>query len=278
MNKPTLAFVRRLLPAVPALLAFALAGAPARAAVPTAFVASALAGQANTGTIKGKVVWGGAEAPPQKTLVEVGKANKDGNVCAAKAPIPDNKLVVDPKTKGVKYVVVYLVKPKGENPDAAKALLAKAPEAVIDQQNCEFLPFVTAVHQDQKVVFKSSDPVSHNVHLTPFTNKPINQMLPPKGEMAQKFVAERRAIQMTCDIHPWMTGYLLVFDHPFFATTGDDGTFEIKGVPAGAQSYVVWLSSAGYVNSKKGPGDPVNVEAGKTADLGEIKVSPASIK
>ncbi|MCA1683452.1 MAG: hypothetical protein LC685_05660 [Actinobacteria bacterium] len=208
----------------------------------------------------------------------MGKAEKDPTICAATAAIPDNSLVVDPKTKGVKFAFVYLVKPNGENPEAVKALAGKKATVVIDQKNCEFLPFTTALHQDQSVVFKSSDPVNHNVHISPFTNEPFNTVLSPSGEMTKKLVAEKRVIPLSCDIHPWMKGYLMVFDHPFFAVTGDDGSFEIPGVPAGEQNLVVWQASVGFVTPGLAKGVPVTVASGKGADLGEVKLDPSKVK
>ena len=66
-----------------------------------------------------------------------------------------------------------------------------------------------------------------------------------------KLVAERRPIAVACDIHSWMKAWIMVFDHPFFAVTGPDGSFEIKGVPAGEQHLVVWQEKVGYVNRKR---------------------------
>jgi hypothetical protein len=265
-----------------ALCAAAAAGgfatSSAWAAVPPVTVAAAAVGQSGFGTIKGRLVWGGDEAPAPKVKVQTGQATKDPTVCAASAPIPDNNLVVDPKTKGVKFAFAYLMRPQGTNPDALKALVDKTPVVVIDQKNCEFLPYVTAVVQEQTVTFKSSDAVNHNVHLNPFTNAPFNQILPPNGQVDKKFVPERRVIPLTCDIHPWMQGWIMVFDHPFFAITGADGSFEIKGVPAGQQNLVIWQSAVGYANEGLGRGMPVTVEADKVTDVGEVKLDPAKVK
>ncbi len=85
-------------------------------------------------------------------------------------------------------------------------------------------------------------------------------------------------MKVSCDIHPWMESYLLVMDHPFFAVTAEDGSFEIKGVPAGNQKLVVWQSNVGYVTEGKAAGTSVKVEAGKTTDVGEIKLLPSAIK
>jgi hypothetical protein len=247
----------------------------------TAVAAFGLGGStasAQYGTIKGKLVWGGDDAPARKVLEEKGKASKDPAVCAEGGSILSNDLVVDPKTKGVKYGFAYIPRPTGANPDAVKALLAKSAEVEIDQKNCEFVPYALAGHQDQKFVFKSSDAVNHNVHLSPFGNAPFNTILAPNGSIEKKFVAERRPIPLTCDIHPWMKGWVMVFDHPFFAITGEDGSFEITGVPAGAQKLVVWQSSVGYANEGLAQGMAVNVPAGGVADVGTIKVDPKKVK
>lgn len=255
-----------------------VSGLQARAAVAPGAVAALAAGQGSFGTIKGRLVWGGDEVPKPRVLVEKGAATKDPAVCAASETVVNRDLAIDPKTKGVQYGFAYLVKPKGSNPEAAKALVAKTPSVEIDQKNCEYLPYSTALYQDQALVFKSSDPVNHNVHLSPFTNPPFNLILAPNGQVEKKLVAERRVIPLTCDIHPWMKGWIMVFDHPFFAVTGEDGSFEIKGVPAGEQNLVVWQAAVGYANEGLAKGTPVKVEAGSVADIGEVKVNPAKVK
>jgi len=143
--------------------------------------------QAGYGTIKGRLVWGGESVPQPKVLQDVGKATKDPEVCAKDKAILSRELVVDPKTKGIQHGFAYLVRPNGANPEAVAALLNKAVKVEIDQRNCEFIPYSTAVHQDQVLTFKSTDPVNHNVHTASFTNAPVNTMLPPGGALDQKF-------------------------------------------------------------------------------------------
>ena len=127
-------------------------------------------------------------------------------------------------------------------------------------------------------MIKSSDPVNHNVRYAAFTNAAFNQILAPKGELEVKLVAERRPILVACDIHSWMKAYLMVFDHPFFAITGPDGSFEIKGVPAGEQNLVVWQEKVGYVNPEKAKGMPVTVKAGEVTDVGAVTINPSQVK
>jgi hypothetical protein len=239
---------------------------------------AALAGQLGYGSIRGRLVWGGSEVPPAKPLIEKGKAPKDPEVCAKDEPIPSRELAVDLQTKGVAHGFVFLVRPKGSNPEAVKELLAKKPKLELDQKNCEFIPYVQALHQDQTLVIKSSDPVNHNVRYAAFTNSPFNQILAPKGELEVKLVAERRPILVSCDIHSWMKAYLMVFDHPFFAVTGPDGSFEIKGVPPGEQNLVLWQEKVGYVNPEKARGMAVTVKADEPTDVGAVAINPSQVK
>jgi len=252
---------------------------PAAAGPPTAGMLSAgLVGQAQYGTIKGRLVWGGPEAPPARVDVEQGKATKDPDVCAKNQPILSREIVVDPKTKGVAQGFAYLVRPKGTNPVAVKELIAKHPKVGVDQLNCEFMPYTLALHQDQTLVIKSSDATNHNVRFSSFNNGGFNQIVGAGGQLEKKLVAERFPIALACDIHPWMKGYLMVFDHPFFTITGPDGSFEIKGVPAGEQNLIVNWPKLGFITPGRGMGMPVTVKAGEVTDVGDIKIDPAKVQ
>ncbi len=238
-----------------------------------AVLCSEMVGQTEFGTIKGRIVWGGEEIPAPKVLEEKGKAKVNPEVCARDQTIYDRELVVDPKTKGVLYCCAYLVRPKGSNPDAVKELLAKHPTVEIDQKNCEFLPYMTAMHEGQTLVVKSSDAgINHNFHISGFNNG-ANQNVPAGTELKLKLNPENRPIPVECNIHPWMKANVLILDHPFFATAGTDGSFEIKGVPAGTQNLVLWHKS-GFVNKGGGRGMPVMVKAGEVTDVGEIVMTP----
>jgi hypothetical protein len=256
----------------------ALAPSSVEAAPPAVALALSAVGQEGYGTIKGRLVWGGDDVPAQAVSQAVGKAEKDPTVCAKTAPILKHDLEVDPKTKGIRYGFAYVFRPKGANPEALKALVAEHPKVVMDQKNCDFIPYSLALTKDQKIVFKSSDDTAHNVNLTAFANQGFNVNVPPKGELEKSLIAENRPITVACNIHPWMHGFVMVFDHPFFAVTDKDGSFEIKGVPAGTQNVVVWQEKVGYVTPGFGRGKPVEVKANGVVDLGEIKLDPAKIK
>jgi hypothetical protein len=252
---------------------------PCQAAAPAvSTLAAGLAGQAPLGTIKGRLVWGGDAIPPVKVLAEPGKVTQDPNVCARDKPILSRELSVDPATKGLAHAFAYLSRPKGRNPEAVRALVAKHPQVTLDQQKCEFQPYLLPIHQDQKILVKSSDPINHNVRLTPFTQTGVNRNLTPQDTLELKLVAERFPIEVKCDIHPWMHAWVMVFDHPFFAVTGKDGSFEIKGVPAGTENLVLWQENVGFVTPGGGRGMPVTIKAGEVTNVGEIRLDPAKVK
>ncbi len=245
----------------------ASAAQPPSAAIATAIPAVPVAG---FGTIKGKLVWGGAEVPKAAEI----QKNKDIAYCKD-FDLVKNGMPVDPSTKGVGSAFAYVLKPKGKNPAAEKALLEKSPEVVIDNKNCEFVPYSTAAFKDQTVVFASDDPVVHNSHVTGFSQGK-NVVLAPKGKDKGKLQVESRPINLSCDIHPWMEGKIMVFDHPFFAVTAPDGSFEITGVPEGEQMLVVRLSDGIFITPSAGKA--VAVKAGETTDAGQFVVDPAKVK
>ncbi len=246
----------------------------ATASTPAGFIGSAVVGQADFGTIKGRLVYGGATAPEPKKL-----DNKAQNpeVCGKKQ-LFDQRLKVDPKNLGIEFGFAYLVAPKGANPKAIEDLVAKSPTVSVDQKDCEFIPHSVALLDKQTLVFTSSDAVGHNVHISGFSNPGINQAVATGGKLEAKLVAEKRSMPLVCDIHTWMSGNILVLNHPFFAVTKADGSFEITGVPAGAQNLIIWQEKVGYISIGGTKGMPVEVSAGKTTDVGDIKLDPTKVK
>jgi hypothetical protein len=250
----------------------------ADASAPVAgLVAGGVVGQSQTGTIKGRLIWGDENIPPAKVLVEKGKGGNDADICAKDEAIVSRSLVIDPKTKGVAYAFAYLVKPKGDFAQATRDLVAKQPKVMLDQKSCEFQPYLLPLHKDQTLVIKSSDPKTHNVRFAGFQNTGINKSVAPMGQFEVQLVPDRVPLELHCDIHTWMKGYLMVFDHPFFTTTGPDGSFEIKGIPAGDQNLIVWQEKAGYATPGRSGGLAVSVKAGEVTDVGLIKIDPAKV-
>lgn len=219
--------------------------------------------QAQWGTLKGQVVLDG-EAPTLAPLVAKGNAAaKDAAVCAAQ-DVQDEKLVVDPDSKGIANIVVYLAKKPGKvHPDLAKS---KEGELTFDQKGCKFLPHVMVVRTDQKVRVLSDDGVAHNTHTNPLKNKAENFIVSPndrKGiSLKPMTLVERIPVKVTCDIHPHMSAYWLIVDHPYAAVTDSKGNFEIADLPVGDHEFIVWQETSGFLNKNH----KVTIKAGENQD------------
>jgi len=109
-----------------------------------------------------------------------------------------------------------------------------AQSATLDQKGCVYQPHVLGIMAGQQLEILNDDPVNHNVHAESQINPAWNESQPPRAEHKFKhFDSPEVLIPMTCSVHPWMRSYVAVSPHPFFAVTGDDGTFTLKGVPPG---------------------------------------------
>jgi plastocyanin len=110
-------------------------------------------------------------------------------------------------------------------------------EAVeLSQKGCMFHPHVVGVRVGQPVKVKNDDTFAHNVRSTPTSlrNAAFNFMQATGGkEDIVKFQARDVMVRIGCDLHGWMRANIGVVDNPFFAITGDDGKFSLKGLPKG---------------------------------------------
>jgi plastocyanin len=115
--------------------------------------------------------------------------------------------------------------------------------ALIDQRKMAFIPRVVAVQQGTTVDFLNSDPVGHNVYWPSISgNKKLTHNLGtwPKGEKKSFQFNDLGVASLLCNVHPEMSGYVVVVPTPYFAVTDKDGNFEIKNVPAGKYTLKTW--------------------------------------
>jgi len=114
---------------------------------------------------------------------------------------------------------------------------------VIDQRKMAFIPHVVAVQQGTTVEFLNSDPVGHNVYWPSISgNKKLSHNLGtwPKGEKKPFQFNDLGVASLLCNVHPEMSGYVVVVPTPYFAVTDKEGNFEIKNVPAGKYTLKTW--------------------------------------
>jgi plastocyanin len=201
------------------------------------------------GTIKGTVVLKG-KAPERKEV-----NMKSDPYCAKQAATTDEEIVAGKKGE-LKNVVVRIAK------GLPAASPAPATEVVMDQHGCAYVPHVAVAQAGQVVVIKNSDQTLHNVHTFKgpttlfnqaqvFGTPPIKKKAPSVGDV----------VKFKCDVHPWMTGYLVVTDNPYFAVTGEDGSFTIADVPPGEYTVEAWHEKLGNKTAT------LKVVAGKPSEL-----------
>ncbi|HUG55057.1 MAG TPA: carboxypeptidase regulatory-like domain-containing protein [Vicinamibacteria bacterium] len=190
------------------------AGSPAAAAPGAAGKGSA--------SVSGKVTFGGSPPAPEKLKVSADpycqKEHKDGLM----------RQSIEVQDGGVKDVFVYVKSGvQGTYPPPTEPVQ-------LDQKGCQYFPHMVAVQAGQPIKITNSDETLHNIHPRPTVNEEFNIGQPRKGmESTKTFTKREIMIPVGCDVHPWMRSYVSVLDHPFHAVTKEDGTFEIKDLPAG---------------------------------------------
>ena len=186
--------------------------------------AAALPPASKLGAISGKVKFNG-DKPVMKTLSMDAVPQ-----CARQHPEPVKSEEIVVNTNGtLRNTFIWI---KGGAPEAK----FDTPVNIVglDQKGCVYSPHVIAVMVDQGVEFTNSDPTNHNIHPMPSANAEWNESQPPGGEKKlKKFSKPETMIPVKCNIHPWMKAYVNVSPHPYFALSGDDGSYIIKGLPAG---------------------------------------------
>ena len=120
-----------------------------------------------------------------------------------------------------------------KNPPAGDHTPPSTP-VVIDQKGCVYVPHVSGVMVGQKLMFRNSDGLLHNVHGLPNVNQQFNRAQPAAVKEAEFTLNKPEPLfKVKCDVHPWMNAYVAVMTHPYFAVTGKDGKFSIPNLPDG---------------------------------------------
>ncbi len=227
-------------------------------------------------TLSGRFVYDGA--PPVANKITV---TKDLEVCG-KFDLKAEAIRVG-ADGGLASVVVWVRnKTVNAHPDFAKTA---QDQIVFDNKECRFTPHVEAIRTGQTLRLKNSDSVAHNSQALTSANPQFNVNLPPGGHHDVIFTkSERLPVPISCAIHPWMKGYLIIKDNPYMAVSGEDGKFSMENLPAGTElEFQVWHETSGYVDDVKSGGQKLSWKRGRFEktlspgdhDLGDILVSSA---
>ncbi len=225
------------------------------------------------GTLTGTIQFSG-DVPEAAPL----SITKDVEVCGP-FNLRDESLVVNPENKGIANVFVYLrTKVKHHESYDAK----QEDTVVFSNENCRFSPHAVAIWLPQTMEIKNDDPVAHNTNINALGDSKgsTNQTLTPGATQVTQFGRKQNApIPATCSIHPWMNGFILPTDTPYFAVTDENGQFTIENVPAGIElEFQVWHEKAGNLAAKsdwKNGRMKVTLEPDQNTDLGEVQAVSA---
>ncbi|MGH9369147.1 MAG: carboxypeptidase regulatory-like domain-containing protein [Thermoanaerobaculia bacterium] len=197
------------------------------------------------GAISGTVTAPGARLPPPV------KVSKDVQACRA---THQPETVVVGQAGALANAVVYL-----KDIPAGKPLNA-AVKTPLDQKGCTFLPHVAVVPVGSQLTIHNNDDVLHNVHALMGSDTIFNVALPIPGMQIPQTMKKPGLVRVKCDAgHTWMSAYIHVVEHRYYAVTDASGKFELKDIPPGTYTLVAWHESLGTQEQK------VTVAGGKPA-------------
>ena len=202
----------------------------------------------NGGSITGSVRFSGTVPAPRAVNV-----TDDFDACGATVEVSDLEVG---SGSGLANAVVSLV-----DVTSGAAVSSSASPTTLDQRWCRFQPHVIIAGVGQTVGILNSDPVTHNVHTVAFDNRTFNRSQPPSLARIEVSFEVTEKVMAKCDIHGWMSAWIVVVDHPYHDITSEDGTFTIDDVPPGTYTLEIWHEALGSTR------ETVTVTGGETTNV-----------
>jgi plastocyanin len=201
------------------------------------------------GRLRATVTFSGTPPAPKEVQIP---AN-----CAPdlKGPVLDNKALV--KEGKLQNAFVWIDEP------LAWSEPPPSDEVVLDQRACTYGPHVLGAQVGQRVTFLNSDPVFHNVRTIAKDNPSFNEAMATKDmRLTRTFGRPEIMVNAKCDVHPWMSSFIGVVAHPYFAVSNERGEVTLENVPSGEHTLAAWHELFGRVTArvKVVPGETAKVE------------------
>ncbi len=187
------------------------------------------------GSISGTVKYKGTAPAPKKLDI-----SKDKEVCGKTAKT-DPSLIVD--NGNIVNAVITIT-------DIQKGKKIEVQKVTLNQQGCEYHPHVLAFPAGSTVEVVNPDGILHNIHSYSKINSPFNMAQPKFKKTMDIKIDKPEVIQVKCDVHGWMEGWLVATDNPYFAVTDNSGSFKLTDVPAGTYTVEVWQEKLGKTTQK----------------------------
>jgi plastocyanin len=192
---------------------------------------------ATAGKLRGRIVYTGPK--PTRHVIQMESDLKCSQEHASQ-PAYDEPVLVG-KDAGLANAFVYI-----QTGLEGKKFEPSKEAVVLDQHGCMFVPHAIGVQAGQPMMLRNSDQVSHNVHPLPKNNREWSEsQAPGTPDIQHKFARTEVMVPVKCNIHQWMHAYIGVVEHPYFAVTGPDGSFELSNVPPGDYTIAVWHEKLG---------------------------------
>jgi len=193
---------------------------------------------ATAGTISGTVIFQGTPPPPTP-------ADMGAEAACHTIHVDDPRLTQDVVVNDGKLANAFIYISEGVNGQYQPP----ADSVVLDQRGCRYDPHVFGIMVGQKLAIKNSDPTLHNIHSMGSQNTQFNiAQYGIKDDKPQttvkEFTHQEVMIPISCDVHGWMRSYAGVLDHPFYAVSGNDGSFSFKA-PPGTYTLTAWHERLG---------------------------------
>src|ERR1700688_1396001 len=154
--------------------------------------------------------------------------------------------------------------------DGLRTFAVPTDAVTLVHSGCKYKPHVLGVMVGQTIKIVNGDPTTHNIHPTPKDNRESNESQAPQAPPLEKpFAREEILLPVKCNQHPWMRMFVNVVKSPFYAVSGPDGKFEIKGLPPG--DYTI-----AFVHEKLGEQDQKVTLAAKDSKTVDVIFKPGT--